>query len=67
MEDNCSRTGVERSEALMARIEGQIIINRPVEGVFDFVAGERNEPRFNPQMRRVEQISAGPIGLGTQF
>ena len=51
----------------MARIEGQIVINRPVEVVFDFVADERNEPRFNPQMRRVEQISAGPIGLGTEF
>ncbi len=51
----------------MARIEGEILINRPVDVVFDFVADERNEPRFNPQMRRVEQISAGPIGLGTQF
>jgi uncharacterized membrane protein len=67
MEDNCSRTGVERSETRMAHLEGQIVINRPVEVVFDFVADERNEPRFNPQMRRVEQISAGPIGLGTRF
>jgi hypothetical protein len=50
-----------------ARIEGQIIINRPVDAVFDFVAEERNEPRFNPRLTRVEQISAGPIGLGTQF
>jgi len=50
-----------------ARIEGKIIINRPVDAVFDFVADERNEPRFNPQMRRVEQISPGPIGQGTRF
>jgi hypothetical protein len=28
----------------MARIEGAIMINRPVEEVFDFVADERNEP-----------------------
>ena len=50
-----------------ARIEGKIIINRPVDAVLDFVADERNEPRFNPQMRRVEQISPGPIGQGTRF
>ena len=51
----------------MARVEGQVIIHRPVDEVFDFVADERNEPRYNPQMRRVEQTSAGPIGVGTTF
>ena len=50
----------------MARIEGEIVIDRPVEEVFDFVADERNEPRYNPQMLRAEQISSGPIGLGTE-
>ena len=51
----------------MVHIEGEIIINRPVETVFDFVADERNEPRYNPQMLRAEKISEGPIGLGTRF
>jgi uncharacterized membrane protein len=51
----------------MARVEGQIMIHRPVDEVFDVVADERNEPRYNPQMRRVEQTSAGPIGVGTTF
>lgn len=51
----------------MVHIEGEIIINRPVEEVFDFVADERNEPRYNPRMRRADQISAGPIGCGTRF
>ncbi len=51
----------------MVRIEGEILIDRPVEEVFDFVADERNEPRYNPHMRRAEQISDGPIGLGTRF
>lgn len=51
----------------MARVEGQIIIRRPVDVVFDFVADERNEPRYNPQMRRVEQTSPGAIGVGTTF
>jgi hypothetical protein len=51
----------------MRRIEGEIVIHRPVEEVFGFVADERNEPQYNPQMLRVEQISSGPIGRGTLF
>ena len=51
----------------MAPVEGEIIINRPVQEVFDFVADERNEPRYNPRMLSVEQISDGPIGAGTRF
>jgi uncharacterized protein YndB with AHSA1/START domain len=49
------------------RIKGDIVIGRPVEEVFDFVADERNEPRYNPQMRLAEKISDGPIGLGTRY
>jgi hypothetical protein len=51
----------------MTRIEGEIVINRPLEEVFDFVADERNEPRYNPRMLRAEKISPGPIGVGTRF
>jgi hypothetical protein len=51
--------------AVQVHIEGEIVIGRPVEEVFDFVADERNEPRYNVQMRRAEKISEGPIGLGT--
>jgi hypothetical protein len=51
----------------MARVEGEIIINRPVAEVFDFVADERHEPRYNPRMVRAEKISEGPIAPGTRF
>jgi uncharacterized protein YndB with AHSA1/START domain len=51
----------------MVRIEGDIVINRPPEEVFDLVADERNEPRFNPRMRRAELITKGPIGVGSRF
>ncbi len=51
----------------MVRVEGEIVIERPTEEVFDFVADERNEPRYNPKMRRAELISQGPIGVGTRF
>jgi uncharacterized protein YndB with AHSA1/START domain len=51
----------------MSHIEREIVIDRPVEEVFDFVADGRNEPRYNPHMLRAEQVPDGPIGPGTQF
>ena len=49
------------------RVEGDIIIKRPAEEVFDFCADERNEPRYNLRMTHAEQTSSGPIGLGSRF
>ena len=58
----------ERNVVLdMAKIEGEILIGRPVEKVFDFVADSRNEPSFNPAMASVELLTPLPIGLGTRF
>ena len=51
----------------MVRIDGEIVINRPVDKVFDFVADARNEPRYNPRMLRAEKLSPGSVGLGTRF
>ena len=51
----------------MISIKGDILIDRPVEDVFDFVADECNEPSYNAQMRLAEKISDGPIGVGTQY
>ena len=48
----------------MAKIEGQILIGRPVEEVFDFVADSRNEPQYNPgdDERRVAHCPAYRAG-----
>jgi hypothetical protein len=51
----------------MVRIEGQIVIDRPVSEVFDFVVDERNEPSYNPRIIAAEKLSPGPVGPGTQF
>jgi Polyketide cyclase / dehydrase and lipid transport len=51
----------------MAHVNGEITINRPVQEVFDFVADERNEPRYNPRMLRAEKLSPGPVGPGSRF
>ena len=51
----------------MAFIEGDIIIARPAETVFDFAADQRNEPRYNPRMACAEKVTGGPVGKGTVF
>lgn len=48
-------------------VQGDIVINRPIDEVFDFVADERNEPKYNPQMTRAEMVTQGRIGVGTKF
>jgi hypothetical protein len=48
-------------------IDGEIVIERLVEDVFDYVADERNEPQFNSRMSRVELVTPEPIGAGSRF
>jgi uncharacterized protein YndB with AHSA1/START domain len=51
----------------MAHISGEVMIEAPVEEVFDLVADERNEPRYNPRIVHVEKLSDGPVGRGSRF
>ena len=44
----------------MARIIGEIVIDRPVEEVFDFVADGCNEPKYNPDMVQSVKVTTGP-------
>ena len=50
-----------------ARNGGEIVIARPVQTVFDAVADERTEPRYNPHVRNVELLTPEPLGVGTRF
>jgi uncharacterized protein YndB with AHSA1/START domain len=51
-----------------AQFEVSQVIDRPLEKVFDFVARQhvRNHPRWDPDIE-LEQISEGPLGLGTMI
>ena len=51
----------------MTHIGGEVVIHAPVEEVFDLVADERNEPRYNPRIVRAEKVGEGSIGLGSRF
>lgn len=48
------------------KVEVSQVIDRPVSTVFQFYAHDhvRNHPRWDPMME-LEQISDGPIGVGT--
>ena len=48
------------------RVQVSKVIDRPVAEVFHFYAHEhvRNHPRWDPDMQ-LEQVSDGPIGVGT--
>jgi uncharacterized protein YndB with AHSA1/START domain len=44
-----------------------VVIHRSVADVFDHIADRRNETRWSPYAKRIEKVSPGPIGRGTQF
>jgi hypothetical protein len=51
----------------MVRVEGTTLVERPVDEVFDFVADERNEPRYNPRMVSVSKLTPGAVRVGTRW
>jgi hypothetical protein len=48
-------------------VTSAIEIDARPDVVFDYMTDLRNEPRWNPEMRRVEKITDGHIGAGTRF
>ncbi|MFQ5794785.1 MAG: SRPBCC family protein [Candidatus Bipolaricaulia bacterium] len=54
----------------MPSVEGEelsVVINRPVEEVFAFLAAPENVPRWQLGILENEQTSEGPIGVGTTY
>jgi Polyketide cyclase / dehydrase and lipid transport len=51
----------------MVIVENAVDIRRSLEEVFDYCTDIVREPEWNPRTRRVEQLTQGPIGLGTRF
>jgi hypothetical protein len=51
---------------MSAKAQVSVTIDRPVAEVFHFIAHEhvRNHPRWDPDLQ-LEQVSAGPVGVGT--
>jgi uncharacterized membrane protein len=51
----------------MFKYEKSVLINRPQQEVFDFVANLENDPKWQVSIRSVKQISDGPVGAGSTF
>ena len=47
------------------KTEESIVINRPVEDVWKFMTDWSNYLKFGPDLLELNQISSGPLGIGT--
>jgi uncharacterized protein YndB with AHSA1/START domain len=44
-----------------------VVIDRPIEQVFDFLAAGVNDPKFSPRVLEIAQATDGTPGVGTVF
>jgi carbon monoxide dehydrogenase subunit G len=54
-------------EETMASFENTVIIQRPVEDVFAFLADFENVPKWNYAIIETRKVSPGPVGVGTAY
>ena len=46
---------------------GSVLIDRPIDEVFAFLADGTNDPRFSPRVQEIRKTTDGPVGVGTMF
>ena len=51
----------------MTRFEQSVVINRPSEQVFDFLANPLNDPQWSSASVEMRKTSGGPVGVGATF
>lgn len=51
----------------MARLKASVTIRRPADKVFAYTTEAESWPRWHGTMPDAEQISQGPVGMGTTF
>jgi uncharacterized protein YndB with AHSA1/START domain len=51
----------------MSRIETNVLINRPVNEVWDFFSHWEKMPTWANGLQSIEKIAEGPLGVGTRF
>ncbi len=49
----------------MFRLEHSVVINRPIEQVFEYVTNIENAPKWKSRLLEVTRTSEGPVGVGT--
>ena len=52
---------------MAGRFEATVVIDRPIEDVFAFLADGENDPKFSPRVLEIAKTSDGPPGVGTVY
>ena len=52
---------------MAGRFEATVVIDRPIEEVFAFLADGENDPKFSPRVLEIAKTTAGPPGVGTVY
>jgi carbon monoxide dehydrogenase subunit G len=52
---------------MAGRFEGTVVIERPIEEVFAFLANGENDPKFSPRVLEIAKTTDGPPGVGTVY
>jgi uncharacterized protein YndB with AHSA1/START domain len=52
---------------MAGRFETTVVIDRPIEEVFAFLADGENDPKFSPRVLEISKTTDGPPGIGTVY
>ncbi len=52
---------------MAGRFGATVVINRPIEEVFAFLADGENDPKFSSRVIEIAKTTAGPPGVGTVY
>jgi uncharacterized protein YndB with AHSA1/START domain len=52
---------------MAGRFEATVVIDRPIEDVFAFLADGENDPKFSPRVQEIAKTTDGPPGVGTVY
>jgi carbon monoxide dehydrogenase subunit G len=52
---------------MAGRFEATVVIDRPIEEVFAFLADGENDPKFSPRVQEIAKRTDGPPGVGTVY
>jgi uncharacterized protein YndB with AHSA1/START domain len=52
---------------MAGRFEATVVIDRPIEEVFAFLADGENDPKFSPRVLEIARTTEGPPGVGTVY
>ena len=52
---------------MAGRFDATVVVDRPIEEVFAFLADGTNDPKFSPRVLEISKTTDGPAGVGTVY